>query len=249
MLALGAERRDGPDDGLVEHERPGADLPLELPPRAARVELGVVLSERRGVGRTVLCLRRAAIAVEDALERGRDELPAQRAKRREQSVERRFGRHRTRCLGEDRAGVEPLVHQVHGHSELGVPLAHRPGERVRPAMARKERRVRVHDAEAGDREDLGRQEPGVSRAEPEVGLVRACQPLEARLALDEAEVETIGRLGEDLVAPIRCLRVADSARRQHRHRLDTQRACRGDEVLDRRHDARVENRAHHVLPG
>jgi hypothetical protein len=60
----------------------------------------------------------------------------------------------------------------------------------------------VDDPEAGDRQHVGRQQPGIADAEPEVGLVRAHQRREARLVGNDAHVEMRGGVAHEQRPPL-----------------------------------------------
>ena len=169
--------------------------------------------------------------------------------------DRGVSRHRANPLSEDRARVELRVHQVDGQPDLLVALADRPRERIRAAEPRKPRRMRVDDAEARDREDLGRKQPRIAGAQPDLRLVRPREALEARLVGGEAEVEALGSGGEDRVASRDRIRVPRRARRDHGDGLDPGRAGRDVEPVDRRQHRRVDDRSHRrivrprIVPG
>src|SRR5262245_52572207 len=70
-----------------------------------------------------------------------------------------------------------------------VALAQRPGQRVRPAVARQRRGVLVDDPVPGHVERLLRDLPGEAEAEDDVGLEPAQQPGEGGLVASHAPVE------------------------------------------------------------
>ena len=240
---------NGSDDRLAKRQLPRPHLAEQLDARSARVELGVVLAERPRVRRTVVRLGIATFAGEDAPERFRVELLRQLLERRDHPFEGHLRRHGTRSLGQDRAGVEVLVHQMHREPEIRIVLPHRPGERKRPSVAREQRRVAVHHTERRNRQDLGREQPRVPGAETDLRLVRPGESQQARLVGGEADVELFGRVGEDHVATLLRLAVARCARRDHRDRRDPNRVCELREVRDRREDGRVDDGAHDAMVG
>ncbi len=108
--------------------------------------------------------------------------------------------HRRRALGEDRPGIEGLVHQVKRHSELWIALANSPRDREWPAPPRQRAGVGVEDAEPGNRQHLRLEQPRVPEADSEVGVVRPQQSRQPRLLGYEAHIEVSGRTRHE-VAP------------------------------------------------
>ena len=91
-----------------------------------------------------------------------------------------------------------------GQPQLGVVLAHRPGEGERPPMSREKRRVGVDDAEPRDGEDLRWEQPRVPGAQPDLRLVGLRQTQKAGLVRREADIEIVRaqRSGSRSAAPL-----------------------------------------------
>ena len=73
---------------------------------------------------------------------------------------------------EDRPGVQPLVHQHHGHAGDLVALQDRALHRRRASPPRQEREVDVHRAEPRDVQDVGGEDLAVRDHDDRVGLQR-----------------------------------------------------------------------------
>ena len=127
-------------------EPPRTHLPLDLGDRPRPVDPRVLRLERAAVARLALVLGIARIpggdALQDAWQHAADRL---RDLRRE-LVPRVLVAERDAHLTEDVPRVELRVHVVEGEADLAVAVADRPRERARPAVARQERGMAVHDA-------------------------------------------------------------------------------------------------------
>ena len=167
---------------LPFERRPGArrriaaaDQPIDLPPRLAPVDAGVVGAAAALVGRLRLVLldarRLAGLHEVDRLQHRFDA-------HRKQAVEihraERVGRADRRLLLQQHvAGIEAVVGPEDRQAGLGLAFDDRPVDRARAAIGRQQRRVVLDRAVGRDVEEILRHEQRDERHHLQVGLERA----------------------------------------------------------------------------
>ena len=185
------------------------------------------------------------VALLDALEHAREHLGDRFDHRGLQLVPGVLVAERDRRLGEDPARIELGVHVVEREAELGLAVPDRPRDRARAAIARKERRVPVHDPVPRHGQGSGGNLPRKARAEREVRLVHAEQRRDLGTRRGHDDVELRGRLREDLVELPVALRALAGA--EKRHGLVPEPVQERAVAEDRRQDLRDEHDPHDEL--
>ncbi len=91
-----------------------------------------------------------------------------------------IGRYRHRALGEDRARIDPLVDEVHGHAGHRDAVRQGLADRVEAGKGRQQRGVHVDDPPREAAHEAGRKQLHVAGEHDQVGL-EPLQPLGHRL--------------------------------------------------------------------
>ena len=224
-------------------EAPRANLALDLVRRSRPIDPRVLGLEEVEVARHALVLRVAGIALRDPLEDARAACspPPSRELRRE-LLPTVLVTERDRHLTEDVPRVELGVHVVEGEADLALPVADRPRDGARAAVARKERRVPVDDAVPRSRERVRRDLPREPDAERDVRLEVPQERSDATARRRHDDVELRRSRLDELIELRVALRIAPNA--EQRDRLVPLRPQHRRETLDRRRDLRDEDDSH-----
>jgi hypothetical protein len=161
-----------------------------------RVDEAVVVLEDALVFAGFLSI--AAVAAGEPLEDGRQKICRKRREPPEERLHRVVLGERDPLLGEQVAGIELRVHQVIAHADLRFPIAYRPCDGKRAAIAREERGMTVDDAVLRHVDRLAGDQPRKAGAERQVGLVRAEQRRERMLRRRKDHVHLLGVVGDVL---------------------------------------------------